>query len=135
MDKRLEEIILKIESALDIIVEYGEYVDAYVNQNNPVGLLQKFGSLSKGIQKAMFYKENEDMIMKILDSAIKKFTQADILMEIAEPLKEFGVDMSDYIDNIYPEDVKAIMNHLMNSIDKDVVKQKLIELNSLKVRK
>lgn len=91
--------------------------------------------MSKGIQKAMFYKENEDMIMKILDSAIKKFTQADILMEIAEPLKELGVDMSDYIDNIHPENVKAIMNHLMNSIDKDVVKQKLIELNSLKVRK
>lgn len=40
MDKRLEEIILKIESTLDIIVEYGEYVDAYVNQNNPVGLFE-----------------------------------------------------------------------------------------------
>lgn len=126
MNKNLEEILGKIEDALDTINEYGDYVDAYVKQQvNPPSLITTFGGISKGIEKAVFFKENEKMIMVILDNAIKKFTQGDILLEIQEPLKELGIDITEYIDKLDAETVKAAMKEIVKSIDKEKIQSLL----------
>lgn len=127
MNKNLEEILGKIVHTLDIINEYGDYVDAYVKQEvNPSLLLTTMGGLTKGIEKAIFFKENEKMIMMILDNAIKKFTQGDILLEIQEPLKELGVDISAYIDKLDAETVKVAIKEIVKNIDKEKI-QSLLE--------
>ncbi|MEY8432939.1 hypothetical protein AALC75_20940 [Lachnospiraceae bacterium 48-42] len=134
MNRNLEEIIQKVMKTIDIINEYGEYVDAYVKeQTSPIHLVSTYGA--KGIKKAMFYKENEKMIMMVLDSAIKKFTQKDILLEIKEPLKQLGIDISDYIDKLDAYTVGTYMNEIVKNIDKNTIESFIKQIQSLELQR
>lgn len=122
MNENLQEIIEKIMSAVDIINEYGNYVDAYVKeQKNPLYGVDLFGGIGTAIQKKLIFEENKALYMKILDNAIKKFTRGDILLELQEPLHNLGVDINDYIDNLNPETIKLFINEAVKNVDKDTI--------------
>ena len=75
MNKNLEEIFEKIMSAVDVINEYGGYVDAYVREQDrgKKSGLNNFLEIAKMAQKKMITEENKNQYMRILDKAIKKF--------------------------------------------------------------
>lgn len=124
MNRNLEEIIEKIMKAVDIINEYGEFVDAYVKQDKSPSLVGNIFELSRMYQKKMAIDGISDTYIKVLDNAIKKFTNGDILLELKEPLQNLGLDISEYIDNITPEAVKAALQEMIKNIDKE----KIVEL-------
>ena len=84
MNKNLEEIFEKIMSAVDVINEYGGYVDAYVREQDrsKKSGLNNFLEIAKMAQKKMITEENKNQYMRILDKAIKKITEGDIIVEL-----------------------------------------------------
>lgn len=125
MNKNLEEIIEKIMNAVDVINEYGSYVDAYVKEQKKdyKSGLTVFLDIAKIIQKSMLFKENQDQYMKILDKAIKKFTEGDIIFELKKPLHNFGIDVDDFLDDITPEKVKTMIQEAVQNIDEEKMKE------------
>lgn len=122
MNKNLEEIIEKIMNAVEIINEYGSYVDAYVKEQSGFQSgLNIFCDIATMVQKKMILEENKELYMRILDNAIKKFTRGDILLELKEPLHNLGLDIDQYIDEIKPETVKTIIQEAAKYIDKNKV--------------
>lgn len=121
MNRNLEEIIEKIMKAVDVINEYGEFVDAYVKQDKSPSLVGNILELSRMYQKKMAIDGISDTYIKVLDNAIKKFTSGDILLELKEPLQNLGFDISEYIDNITPETVKAVLQEAIKNIDKEKI--------------
>lgn len=122
MNKNLEEIIEKIMNAVEIINEYGSYVDAYVKEQRGFQYgMNIFGDIATNIQKKMIFEENKELYMRILDNAIKKFTKGDILLELKEPLHNLGLDIDQYVNEIKPETVKDILNEVVKNINKDNV--------------
>lgn len=122
MNKNLEQIIEEIMSALDIINEYGSYVDEYVKQQrNPT--LYNIEVIAQNAKKLMFFKANKDMVMRMLDSAIKKFTELNIILSVEESLKELGYDINEYIDGLDEEKIKIGIMNLLKTVDlKQIVK-------------
>lgn len=122
MNKNLEEIIEKIMNTVEIINEYGSYVDAYVKEQRGFQYgMNIFCDIATNIQKKMIFEENKELYMRILDNAIKKFTKGDILLELKEPLHNLGLDIDQYINEIKPETVKDILNEVVKNINKDDV--------------
>lgn len=131
MNKNLEQIIEEIMSAVNIINEYGAYVDEYVReQSNPT--LYTIGTIAEKAQKAIFFKDNKDIIMRVLNSAIKKFTELNILLTIKEPLRELEIDIEEYIQSLDEEKIKTGIMNLLKTVD---VKEVAKNINPDDVRK
>ena len=119
MNKNLEEIFAKIMSAVDVINEYGGYVDAYVREQDrgKKSGLNNFLEIAKMAQKKMITEENKNQYMRILDKAIKKFTEGDIIVELKTPLRNLGIDIDNFLDNLTPETVRALIQEGFQNID------------------
>lgn len=116
MNKDLEQIIEEIMNTIEVINKYGSYVDEYVKQqSNPT--LYNIEVIAENAKKLMFFKANKDMVMRILDNAIKKFTQLNILLAIEKPLKELGYDIDKYIEGLDEEKIKIGIINLLKTVD------------------
>ena len=125
MNKNLEEIFEKIMSAVDVINEYGGYVDAYVREQDrgKKSGLNNFLEIAKMAQKKMITEENKNQYMRILDKAIKKFTEGDIIVELKTPLRNLGIDIDNFLDNLTPEIARAMFQEVYKNIDPETVKE------------
>lgn len=125
MNKNLEEIFEKIMSAVDVINEYGSYVDAYVREldKDKKSGLNNFLEIAKMVQKKMITEENKNQYMRILDKAIKKFTEGDIIFELKIPLHNLGIDIDNFLDNLTPETVRVLIQEGFQNIDPETVKE------------
>ena len=125
MNKNLEEIFRKIMSAVDVINEYGSYVDAYVREldKDKKSGLNNFLEIAKMVQKKMITEENKNQYMRILDKAIKKFTEGDIIVELKTPLRNLGIDIDNFLDNLTPEIARAMFQEVFKNIDPETVKE------------
>ena len=125
MNKNLEEIFRKIMSAVDVINEYGSYVDAYVREldKDKKSGLNNFLEIAKMVQKKMITEENKNQYMRILDKAIKKFTEEDTIFELKIPLHNLGIDIDNFLDNLTPETVRALIQEGFQNIDEEKVKE------------
>ena len=125
MNKNLEEIFRKIMSAVDVINEYGSYVDAYVREldKDKKSGLNNFLEIAKMAQKKMITEENKNQYMRILDKAIKKFTEGDIIVELKTPLRNLGIDIDNFLDNLTPEIARAMFQEVFKNIDPETVKE------------
>ena len=125
MNKNLEEIFRKIMSAVDVINEYGSYVDAYVREldKDKKSGLNNFLEIAKMVQKKMITEENKNQYMRILDKAIKKFTEGDIIVELKTPLRNLGIDIDNFLDNLTPEIARAMFQEVFKNINPETVKE------------
>lgn len=112
-------------SAVDVINEYGSYVDAYVREldKDKKSGLNNFLEIAKMAQKKMITEENKNQYMRILDKAIKKFTEGDIIFELKTPLRNLGIDIDNFLDNLTPEIARAMFQEVFKNIDPETVKE------------
>ena len=109
----------------DVINEYGSYVDAYVREldKDKKSGLNNFLEIAKMVQKKMITEENKNQYMRILDKAIKKFTEEDIIFELKIPLHNLGIDIDNFLDNLTPEIARAMFQEVFKNIDPETVKE------------